>query len=112
MRPAIYLSVRDALCLQEFIEESTAVPLAFAEAGVAVEDVEVEVEGWVTDVWGLLFTGLVPAPHEHEPPEEGGAAFISAHLWLVSRCHSSKLTRSNAAALRPAMVTAQFWFYV
>ena len=71
-------------------------PLAFAEAGVAVEDVEVE--GWVTDVWGLLFTGLVPAPHEHEPPEEGGAAFISAHLWLVSRCHSSKLTRSNAAA--------------
>ena len=85
-------------------------PLAFAEAaaGVAVED---EVEGWVTDVWGLLFTGLVPAPHEHEPPEEGGAAFISAHLWLVSRCHSSKLTRSNAAAFSPAMVTAQLLFY-
>ena len=82
-------------------------PLAFAEGAVGVED---EVEGWVTDVWGLLFTGLVPAPHEHEPPEEGGAAFISAHLWLVSRCHSSKLTRSNAAAFGPAMVTAQFWF--
>ena len=94
------------------MKESTVGPLAFAEgaAGVAVEDVEDEVEGWVTDVWGLLFTGLVPAPHEHEPPEEGGAAFISAHLWLVSRCHSSKLTRSNAAAFGPAMVTAQLWF--
>ena len=70
-------------------------PVALAEG---VEDDEVE--GWVTgEGWGLLFTGLVPAaPHEQEPAEEG-AAFISAHLAFVSRCHSLKLTRSNAAAL-------------